>query len=69
VLLEKLFTQHRADSLFDAAIMSRHFIALIAYRIIIERECAVRPVLSKPQVREWAENSVDEFMKAFVRTR
>jgi hypothetical protein len=48
--------------------MSRHFIALIAYRIIIERECAVRPVLSKPQVREWAENSVDEFMKAFVRT-
>ncbi|HET7133634.1 MAG TPA: TetR/AcrR family transcriptional regulator [Gammaproteobacteria bacterium] len=69
VLLENLFTQHRADSLFDAAIMSRHFIALIAYRIIIERECAVRPVLSKPQVREWAENSVDEFMKAFVRTR
>jgi AcrR family transcriptional regulator len=68
VLLENLFTQHRADSLFDAAIMSRHFIALIAYRIIIERECAVRPVLSKPQVREWAENSVDEFMKAFVRT-
>ena len=69
VLLENLFTRHRADSVFDVAIMSRHFIALIAYRIIIERECAVRAVLSKPQVREWAEKSVDEFMKAFVRTR
>jgi TetR/AcrR family transcriptional repressor of mexJK operon len=69
IVLENLFTQHRADSLFETSVMSRHFIALIAWRIMLERECAVRPAPSKQQVREWAEASVDDFMKAFVRTR
>jgi TetR/AcrR family transcriptional repressor of mexJK operon len=69
VVLENLFTQHRADSLFETSAMSRHFIALIAWRIMLERECAVRAEPTKQQVREWAQNSVDDFMKAFVRTR
>jgi len=68
-VLENLFTQHRADSLFETSVMSRHFIALIAWRIMLERECAVRPAPTKQQVREWAESSVGDFMKAFVRTR
>jgi len=68
-VLENLFTQHHADFLFETSVMSRHFIALIAWRIMLERECAVRPTPNKQQVREWAEASVGDFMKAFVRTR
>jgi len=68
-VLESVFTQHRADSLFETSVMSKHFLALIAWRIMLERECAVRAVPTKEQVREWAEASVSDFMKAFVRTR
>ena len=68
-VLESLFVQHRADSSFDAPVMSRHFIALIVWRMMLERECGVRAAPSKQQVREWAEAAVDDFMKAFVRTR
>jgi TetR/AcrR family transcriptional regulator, mexJK operon transcriptional repressor len=68
-VLENLFTQHRADSLFETSVMSKHFIALICWRMMVERECAVRAAPTKQQVRDWAESSVDDFMKAFVRTR
>jgi hypothetical protein len=67
--LRSYFAQHHADSLFETSVMSKHFIALICWRIMVERECAVRPAPTKQQVREWAESSVDDFMKAFVRTR
>jgi TetR/AcrR family transcriptional repressor of mexJK operon len=68
-VLEDLFAQHGADSLFETTVMSKYFIAMIAWRIMLERECAVRVEPSKQQVREWAEASVGDFMKAFVRTR
>ena len=68
-VLENLFAQHKADSLFETSVMSKYFIAVIAWRIMLERECAVRGEPNKQQVREWAEASVSDFMKAFVRTR
>jgi TetR/AcrR family transcriptional repressor of mexJK operon len=69
VVLENVFTSRHADSAFDAAVLSRHFVALISWRIMLERECAVSAAPTKPQLRQWAEGIVDDFMKAFLRQR
>jgi TetR/AcrR family transcriptional repressor of mexJK operon len=68
-VLEKVFTSRNADSDFEAAVLSRHFVALISWRIMLERECAVSAAPTKPQLRQWAEGIVDDFMKAFLRQR
>lgn len=67
VVLENVFTSRRADSDFSAAVLSRHFVALVTWRIMLERECAVSPAPSKAETRQWVETSVDDFMKAFLR--
>ncbi len=68
-VLENVFTSRRADSDFEAGVLSRHFVALISWRIMLERECAVSAAPTKPETRQWAERIVDDFMKAFLRPR
>jgi TetR/AcrR family transcriptional regulator, mexJK operon transcriptional repressor len=69
VVLENVFTSRRADSDFSAAVLSRHFVALVTWRIVLERECAVSPALTKVETRACAETIVEDFLKAFLRQR
>lgn len=64
--LERLISSHRLNSKFDAKTLSLHFLAMISWRIVLERECAVRPAPTKDAIREWVETIVDDFMKAFI---
>jgi AcrR family transcriptional regulator len=68
-VLENVFTSRQAESDFDAADLSRHFMALISWRIMLERECAVSGALTKAEIRSWSEGIVDDFTKAFLRAR
>ena len=69
VVLENVFTSRRADNDFSAAVLSRHFIALVVWRIMLERECAVSAAPTRIETRELVEATVDDFMKAFLRQR
>jgi len=68
-VLENVFTSRQAESDFDAAALSRHFMALISWRIMLERECAVSGAMTKAEIRAWSEAIVDDFTKAFLRAR
>ena len=67
--VEEIFRSHHAESDFDPAILSRHFLALVAYRPILERECALGPTLSRAEIRARVESIVGDFMKAFLKSK
>jgi AcrR family transcriptional regulator len=67
--LERLITSHGADTEFDAKALSRHFLALISWRVVLERECAVCAAPTRAETRKWVESVVDDFMKAFLRAK
>jgi AcrR family transcriptional regulator len=67
--VEEIFRSHPAESDFDPAILSRHFLALVAYRPILERECALGPAMSRAQIRARVESIVGDFMKAFLKAK
>jgi hypothetical protein len=66
--LEKVFKSHGADQEFEAPVLSRHFLALISWRVVLERECAVTPAPTKAETRQWVETAVEDFMRAFLRS-
>src|SRR5215467_9319638 len=39
--IEEIFKSHRAESDLDSASLSRHFLGMISWRMILQRECAV----------------------------
>lgn len=67
--VEEIFRSHRAESDFDPANLSRHFLALVAWRPILERECALVPAMSRAQIRARVESIVADFMKAFLKSK
>jgi TetR/AcrR family transcriptional repressor of mexJK operon len=67
--VEEIFRSHAPASDFDPAILSRHFLALVAWRPILERECALGPALSRAQIRARVEAIVADFMKAFLKSK
>jgi TetR/AcrR family transcriptional regulator, mexJK operon transcriptional repressor len=67
--VEEIFRSHHAESDFDPAILSRHFLALVAWRPILERECALGPAPSRAQIRARVEPIVADFMKAFLKSK
>ena len=67
--VEEIFRSHHAESEFDPAILSRHFLALVAYRPILERECALGPAQSRAQIRARVESIVADLMKAFLKSK
>jgi AcrR family transcriptional regulator len=66
---EEIFRAHRTESDFDPAALSRHFLAMISWNVMLERECGVRPVLTRAEMRTWVESVVHDFMKAFLRPK
>jgi len=67
--VEEIFRSHHAESDFDHSILSRHFLALVAWRPILERECALGPAPSRAQIRVRVESIVADFMKAFLKAK
>jgi hypothetical protein len=49
--------------------LARHVLALISWRVMIERECAVIPPPTKAETRKIVESIVDDCMTAFLRAR
>jgi len=64
---EEIFKSHQTRSEFDPAVLSRHFVAMISWRVMLERECAVMAAPTELEMRRWVESVVDDFMKAFLR--
>ncbi len=64
---EDIFKSHKTRSDFDPAVLSGHFIAMISWRVMLERECAVLAVPTEQEMRRWVESVVEDFMKAFLR--
>jgi len=67
--VEAIFRSHQSESEFDPAILSRHFLALVAWRPILERECALGPAPTRAQIRARVEPTVRDFMKAFLKSK
>jgi TetR/AcrR family transcriptional repressor of mexJK operon len=65
--LEHLFESHSYRSEFDVPSLARHFLALVSWRITLERECAVRAAPTVAEVSSFSSGMVDDFMKAFLR--
>jgi TetR/AcrR family transcriptional repressor of mexJK operon len=67
--VEEIFRSHQSESEFDPAILSRHFLALVAWRPILERECALGPAPTRAQIGARVEPTVRDFMKAFLKSK
>jgi TetR/AcrR family transcriptional repressor of mexJK operon len=67
--VEEIFTSHRIESDFDPGVLSRHFLAMVFWRVVLERECGLRPVLTRAEMRAWVESVVHDFTKAFLRPK
>jgi AcrR family transcriptional regulator len=68
-VLEKVFESHSHRSDFDIPSLARHFVALMSWRITLERQCAVREAPAAAEIAEFATSVVDDFMKAFLRPK
>ena len=68
-VLEKVLEARSHHSDFDIPSLSRHFVALMSWRITLERSCAVRPEPTPAEITEIATAVVEDFMKAFLRPK
>jgi TetR/AcrR family transcriptional regulator, mexJK operon transcriptional repressor len=66
-VLENVFESHRHVSDFDVETLAGHFVALISWRVTIERSCAVRAAPTAAEITQVSTAVVDDFMKAFLR--
>jgi AcrR family transcriptional regulator len=68
-VLENVLETHAHQSDFDIPTLARHFTALLSWRITLERELAVRSAPTPQEITELAAPLVDDFMKAFLRSK
>jgi hypothetical protein len=68
-VLQKVFETHDHKSDFDVQKLSEHFVALMSWKMTLERQCAVRAQPAAEEISRYAEAFVDEFMKAFLKPR
>jgi TetR/AcrR family transcriptional repressor of mexJK operon len=68
-VFEEIFRSHHAESDFDPATLSRHFVSMLSWRLMLERECAVIAAPTPPEMRRWVESVVADFFKAFLRSK
>jgi TetR/AcrR family transcriptional repressor of mexJK operon len=66
---EEVFKAHRVESDFEPAVLSRHLMAMASWRVMLELECAVIVPPTSAEMRRWIESVVDDFMKAFLRSK
>ena len=66
---EEVFRTHHVESDFDPAVLSRHLMAMVSWRVMLELECAVIAAPTPAERRRWIESVVDDFMQAFLRSK
>ena len=69
VVLQKVFETHDYKSDFDVQTLSEHFVALMSFRVTLERQCAVRVQPTAEEISVYAAAIVNDFMKAFLKAR
>ncbi len=67
--VEEIFRTHRAESDFEPATLSHHFLALICFLPILERECSLGTAPTHGQIRARVESLIGDFMKAFLKSK
>src|SRR5690242_1512293 len=65
--IEGVFRSHGAQTDFDLPMLAHHFLAMISWGTILERECCVRAAPTRADMRARVEPIVDDFMKAFLK--
>lgn len=65
--VERVFAVHCRGHRLPPATLAQHFLAMASWKIILERECALRAEPTKAEMRTWVEAIVDDFLEAFVR--
>jgi AcrR family transcriptional regulator len=68
-VIENILETHPHRSDFDRPTLARHFAALLSWRLMLERQCAVRAAPTAAETTELASTMVDDFMKAFLRPK
>jgi AcrR family transcriptional regulator len=68
-VIENILETHPHRSDFDRPTLARHFAALLSWRLMLERQCAVRSAPTAAETTELASTMVDDFMKAFLRPK
>ncbi len=64
--LEQIFASSSVRSAFGPAVLARYFVSLVAFQVMIERECRVLGPLSPEGVSALADTLVRDFLTAFV---
>ncbi len=65
--LEALFNWHLTPGEFDTPFLARHFGAILSHRVMLERECRIRPEPTRGEIKTMAEAIVADFLKVFTR--
>ena len=68
-VLESVLETHAHQSDFDIPTLARHFTGLLSWRVTLERQCAVRSEPNAQEIAEIAATLVDDFMKAFLKSK
>jgi AcrR family transcriptional regulator len=68
-VIESVLETHAHQSDFDIPTLARHFTGLLSWRVTLERQCAVRAQPTAQEIAEIAAPLVDDFMKAFLRSK
>ncbi len=64
--LEEIFASSAVRSSFSPAVLARYFVSLVAFQVMIERECRVLGPLSSEAVTTLANTLVRDFLSVFV---
>ena len=64
-IMEDLFKVHENETEFEPEHLMHYFAAMVSHRLLLERECRVRRLLTKAQLKKQNERIVDDFLKAF----
>ncbi len=67
--LETVFRSHGVDHTFDAPTLSRYFLSLISWRVVLERECGIMEAPTRQQTHDWVELAADDFLRSFLTVR
>ena len=68
-VLESVLETHPHESDFDIPTLARHFTGLLSWRVTLERQCAVRSQPTQEEIAELSTALVEDFMKAFLKTK
>ena len=68
-VLQSVLDTHAHESDFDVPTLARHFLAMLCWRMTLERQCSVRGEPTQEEIAELSASIVDDFMKAFLKRK